>query len=176
MHFQQPLRLALPHPGVDHPATQSLVAHLDLVQLGQLLAGERRTEVVPFRLLQNGQCLSPRCFRQLTVGGFPPQSMHHHQIAFAFHAPQQLPDPPLAHAHPFCGLPLRDHPVHASTSPTSLVPPDSSRFVPSLSLTAVKRNFLLWPNRNFSLWRDITQASEPASWPRRDTLLISQTP
>src|SRR5216684_225913 len=48
--------------------------------------------------------------------------------------------------------PLRLGP--ASTTPASPVPLGSSRFVPSPSPSAVKRNFLLCPIRNLSLCRD----------------------
>ena len=49
-----------------------------------------------------------------------------------------------------------------STTPACPVPLGSSRFVPSFSLAAVNRNFLLWPIRNFSLWRD-THVCQPSN-------------
>src|ERR1035441_8267001 len=48
----------------------------------------------------------------------------------------------------------RHRPAHASATPANLVPPGSLRFVPSFQSSAVKRNFLLCPIRNFSLCRD----------------------
>jgi len=42
------------------------------------------------------------------------------------------------------------------------VPLGSSRLVPSFSLTAVKRNFLLGTNRNFSLGRDRRMSAQSA--------------
>ena len=61
MHFHRPLRLARPHSGLAHPTAQRLFAHLDLMTLGPLFGGKRRPEVMPVRLLQDGQCLS-LCF------------------------------------------------------------------------------------------------------------------
>jgi hypothetical protein len=48
---------------------------------------------------------------------------------------------------------LRFRPWPVLANPASLVPLGSSRFVPSFSLAAVKRNFLLGSIRNFSLGR-----------------------
>ena len=44
--------------------------------------------------------------------------------------------------------------IQVAPTPVCPVPLGSSQSVPSFSLKAVKRNFLLWPIRNFSLWRD----------------------
>jgi hypothetical protein len=97
---------ALPQAGLDHPPAQSLVAHLDAVSFGQLLAGKPRSEVMPIRLLQkrHGLRLSSRC--NLTVGGASPGAVHHHPVAFPFHPLQQLSHPALTHAHPFGNLAL----------------------------------------------------------------------
>jgi hypothetical protein len=46
-------RLALPQPRAHHPFAQGLLADLQTMLLRQLLAGERRPEIVPLRLLQN---------------------------------------------------------------------------------------------------------------------------
>src|SRR5713226_583034 len=81
--------------------------------------------------------------------------MHHHSVELAFHPLQQLAYPALADSHPVGRLPLRHLLLALALAiPASRVPLGSFRFVPSFSLAAVNRNFLLWPIRNFSLWRD----------------------
>jgi hypothetical protein len=44
--------MALPYSGLNHPAPQSLLADLNVVSFRQLLTGEGRSEVMPFRLGQ----------------------------------------------------------------------------------------------------------------------------
>jgi hypothetical protein len=88
MHFRQPLWLALPHPGLDHPFPQRLFAYLDLMTLSQLFGGERRPKIVPFRLSQNRQRL-PLCFGwKLAIRRPPSQPMHHYSITLLGHAVQ----------------------------------------------------------------------------------------
>jgi hypothetical protein len=126
-----------------HP--RCFLADLNLMMLGQLLGGKRRTEIVPVRLRQDRHRLLLRFRRQLAVGGFPPQSMHYYRISLLLHPPQQLPHPSLGHAHSSGCFPLRHLPVPCSfqPNPASPVPVGSSRFVPLLSLAAVNRNFYL---------------------------------
>src|SRR5579862_849158 len=125
------------------------------MQFGQLLRCKGWPEIVPVRLPQNHQRLLLSFRRQLTVGGSSPQPMHHHGVSQLLHPPQQLAYPalttPIRSAASRCVIfPSRA----ASTSPACPVPLGSSRFVPSFSLAAVNRNFLLGPIRNFSRGRD----------------------
>ena len=71
MHLSQPLRLALPQSGLDHPLPHGLVADFDPMPFGELLAGERWAEIVPVRLLQKLHRLSLSLGRQLAIGGPP---------------------------------------------------------------------------------------------------------
>src|SRR4029077_132073 len=72
VHLLQLARVALPQPRLDHPPPQSLVAQLDAMPLGQLLAREGWPEVVPIRLLQNLQRPDLHFSRYLAVGCSPP--------------------------------------------------------------------------------------------------------
>src|SRR5882724_5521536 len=98
VHLLQLARAALPQPRLDHPPPQSLVAQLDAMPLGQLLAREGWPEVVPIRLLQNLQRPDLHFSRYLAVGCSPPQPVHHHSVALLLHPLQQLAYPSVTDA------------------------------------------------------------------------------
>jgi hypothetical protein len=81
------------------------------VPLGQLLAGERRPEVVPLRLLQQLDDPRLRLLVDSPVRRPAPQSVYDNRVAIGFHAQQQLAHPAVADAHLCGGLPLRNDPV-----------------------------------------------------------------
>src|ERR1019366_8686277 len=122
MPLPLPLRLALPHAGLDHPLPRGLVADFDPMPFGQLLAGECRAEIVPVRLLQKRHSLSLSLGRQLAIGGPPAQPMHDHRVALLDHPLEQLPYPSVAHSHLLGGLPLADASFLGSSQPVQLIP------------------------------------------------------
>ena len=122
MHLSQPLRLALPQSGFDHPLPHGLVADFDPVLFGQLLAGECRAEIVPVRLLQKLHSLSLSLGRQLAIGGPPAQPMHNHRVALLGHPIEQFPYPSVAHPHLLGRLPLADASFLGSSQPLQLIP------------------------------------------------------
>jgi hypothetical protein len=94
---------------------------VNLMPFRQLLGGEDWTEIMPLRLLQNRRRLSLRGGRNPVIGGFSPQSMHHNQVPFAFHALEQLAHSTLTDADPLSRLSLRDLPVAGLLQPMQLV-------------------------------------------------------
>src|SRR5471030_1521417 len=122
MHLSQPLRLALPQSGLDHPLPHGLVADFDPMPFGQLLARESWTEVVPARLLQKLHSLSLSLGRQLAIGWPPAQPMHDHPVALLDHPLEQLPYPSVAHSHLLGGLPLDNASFLGPSQPVQLIP------------------------------------------------------
>jgi hypothetical protein len=59
---------------------------LNVVPLGQLLARERRPEVVPFRLLQQYDGTRMRLRVDLPVRRPAPQTVRHNPVAIGLHA------------------------------------------------------------------------------------------
>jgi hypothetical protein len=87
------------------------------VPLGQLLAGERWSEIVPLRLLQQLHDSLLRLLVDPPVRRPAPQSVHDNRVAIGFHARHQLSHPALADPHLPGGLLLRDRPVLHSLQP-----------------------------------------------------------
>jgi len=81
------------------------------VPFGQLFAGERRSEVVPFGLFQQLDGARLRLGVDLPVRHAAPQTVHDNPVAIGLHAHQQLAHPAIAYPHLFRRLLLRDDPV-----------------------------------------------------------------
>src|SRR5579863_10196661 len=101
--------------------------------------------------LSGPSTLSLHLHRDLAIRWLAPQPVHQRRVPAP---PAPAPNGPSLHSSRLPVPASASHPALASTTSASPVPVDSSRFVPSFCLTAVKRNFLLWPIRNFSLGRD----------------------
>src|SRR4051812_33362528 len=86
--------------------------------------------------------------------GLPLQPMDHYQIALPLHATQQHANPSIAHSHLSRSLALGGATVLSPFQPIqdSPVPVSSARFVPSFSITAVKRNCLLGSKAELFTW------------------------
>ena len=127
-------------------SAQRLFADLNLMPLGQLFGWRTsaRNRASP-AASESPSLVAESWLGSLRFEGRPRSPCTTTASPCLAHPLQQLPHPPVTHAHLLRGLPLRDAPCPApvSTNPAHPVPLGSSRFVPSFSLTAVKRNFLL---------------------------------
>ena len=155
MHLLRSGAICSSTSGFDHPSAQGFFADLDPMPFGQLFGCEGRSEIVPVRLLQNRQSLSLILAGSLRLDARPRSpctttASPCFSIRFSSLRTQRSLTPIFSAASRW----LIFRPWLVSTNPTSPVPLGSSRFVPSFSLSAVNRNFLLGSIRNFSLGRD----------------------
>jgi hypothetical protein len=85
MHLAERARLRFPYAGRDHPGAHRFLADLDAVTLGQLLAGERRPEVVPLRLFQQFDGARLGLGIDLPVRRPASQTVHDNGVAIGLH-------------------------------------------------------------------------------------------
>ena len=111
------------------------------------------------QLLQDRQHLLLRIDRGLRL------ALQYHCVTLFFHPLQQRPHPSVAHAHLLRRFHLADTALRGAFQPLG-----SSRFVPSFSLAAVNRNFLLGSFRTLSFGGDILQHG--MSPPSRNVLFL----
>src|SRR5260370_38521333 len=87
--------------------------------------------------------------------------MHHDTVAFLLHLDQKFAYPPVRNPHSLGRIALRHYSLSSALQPFQPIPfllAHRDSFHPS-SLSAVNRNFLLCPIRNFSLCRDTLGSS-----------------
>src|ERR1039458_9475009 len=165
--------LRLPYLCHHHPSAHRLLADLDAVPLRQLLAGERRSEVVPLRLLQQLHDTRLRLLVDPPVRRPAPQSVHDNRVAIGLHARQQFSHPPAADAHLRGGVLLRDDTVLHPLQPLQpisflLVHPDSFH-PPSFLLSRGTFYFALLGTSHFAA--TAAGKSKPER-PSSDTLIV----
>src|SRR5258708_114642 len=99
--------------------------------------------------------------------------MHHDTVAFLLHLDQKFAYPPVRNPHSLGRIALRHYSLSSALQPFQPIPfllAHRDSFHPS-SLSAVNRNFLLCPIRNFSLCSSVASSS-PAS----RSLIVSSRP